>query len=191
MTRKRVLVAILIGMLLIAGAFGYSCAIQGKATVSSLWIDGYGQVINSEGEWVGEPPEGLQGEQGPQGPEGPQGPQGEQGPQGPEGPQGPQGEQGLPGPNMIVAMGMISATGTLMQDYNVGTVTWNDGLKRWEVELTGINYNFTDYVTVVTAHYTSGTCTSGAISGLLTIYPQDSSGAGVKIAVSFVVLQVP
>ncbi len=82
---------------------------------NSISIDEYGEVITSEGVWVGEPsgligPTGPQGEQGLQGPEGPMGlqgptgPQGEQGLQGPEGPMGqqgptgPQGEQGLQGP---------------------------------------------------------------------------------------------
>jgi hypothetical protein len=90
-------------------------------TPKSVAINGVGPVINSSGQWVGDPT-GLQGPQGPQGLQGPiglTGPQGEQGiqgpigltgptgadgaigpagPQGSAGPQGPQGEQGLQGP---------------------------------------------------------------------------------------------
>ena len=80
-------------------------------TPSSITIDGVGQVIDSTGQWVGDPtglqgpqgdtgpqgPQGLQGETGPQGPQGPQGLQGDTGPQGPQGEQGEQGPQGEPG----------------------------------------------------------------------------------------------
>ncbi len=75
----------------------------------SISIDGYGLVINSAGEWLGEPtgligpmgPTGLQGEPGIQGLTGPTGLQGipgEPGPMGPTGPQGEPGIQGLTGP---------------------------------------------------------------------------------------------
>jgi hypothetical protein len=178
MTQSRVLVAILVGVLLIAGAFGYSCAIQGKATVSSLWVDGYGQVINSEGEWLGEPPEGL---------EGPAGAQGEQGPQ------GPQGEQGLPGPNMIVAMGTVGHDGTIYQDYNIESVLWNDTIQRYEITLT-FAYDNTEYVTVVTPQvFLNATgCASGSTPGdKLGVYIYNSAGTKIQTPFSFVVLQVP
>lgn len=58
---------------------------------STLSIDGK-QVINENGEWVGEGI--LEGPQGPQGETGPQGPQGETGPQGPQGAQGNTGATG-------------------------------------------------------------------------------------------------
>ena len=84
---------------------------------TSFTVDGYGPVIDANGNWVGEAT-GMQGPTGPPGPTGSQGPQGEPGPQGdqglpglegppgadgppgPTGPQGepgPQGDQGLPG----------------------------------------------------------------------------------------------
>ena len=70
------------------------------------------EVINSAGQWVGDPtglvgpqgPQGDPGSQGPQGSIGPIGPQGLQGetgaigPQGPIGPVGSQGETGAQGP---------------------------------------------------------------------------------------------
>ncbi len=74
-----------------------------EITPSSITIDGVGQVIDSAGQWVGNPT-GLQGPQGDVGPQGPQGLQGDTGPQGPQGlqgetgPQGPQGLQGDTGP---------------------------------------------------------------------------------------------
>ncbi len=73
---------------------------------ASIHITGYGQVINSSGEWVG-PASGLQGPSGPSGPQGaagatgatgPQGPTGSRGPSGPSGPQGAAGATGATGP---------------------------------------------------------------------------------------------
>ncbi len=65
----------------------------------SVTILGVGEVINSAGQWVGDPT-GLTGPTGPQGVQGPAGEQGIQGPIGPTGPQGvqgPAGEQGIQG----------------------------------------------------------------------------------------------
>ncbi len=66
-------------------------------TPSSVTINGVGQVIDSTGNWVGNPA-GLQGPQGEAGPQGATGPQGEVGPQGPQGETGAQGPQGEAGP---------------------------------------------------------------------------------------------
>ncbi len=63
---------------------------------SSISISGYGVIVDSSGQWVGDPT-GLTGPIGPQGPTGPQGLQGIQGPAGPQGERGPTGDQGLPG----------------------------------------------------------------------------------------------
>lgn len=64
------------------------------------------QVIDSAGNWVGNPtgligprgPQGLQGPQGDRGPAGSSGSTGSSGPQGPAGPTGSQGSQGPQGP---------------------------------------------------------------------------------------------
>ena len=108
-------------------------------------------------------PQGLQGPEGPQGSEGPPGPEGPQGPQGPPGPQGPQGEQGLPSETVeaatpeIVAMGTIKTTTTktrgseaiVLQGYNVAEATCG-GARGCSITLTGIDYDSSKYVTVVT-----------------------------------------
>lgn len=62
---------------------------------STVSIDGK-QVINENGEWVGEG--SIEGPQGPKGETGPQGPQGESGPQGPQGLKGDTGPRGATGP---------------------------------------------------------------------------------------------
>ncbi len=73
----------------------------------SVSITGYkGEVINPQGQWVGDPtgltgPQGDTGMMGPQGNTGPMGPQGDtgmSGPQGDTGVTGPQGNTGVTGP---------------------------------------------------------------------------------------------
>ncbi len=69
----------------------------------SVYIEGYGMVINDSGEWTGDPsdlsgPRGDTGPTGPQGDTGPMGPQGDTGPAGPQGDTGPIGPQGDTGP---------------------------------------------------------------------------------------------
>jgi len=108
---------------------------------------------------------GLEGLEGPQGSEGPPGPEGPQGSQGPPGPQGPQGEQGLPSETVeaatpeIVAMGTIKTTVTktggseviVLQGYNVAEATAGGaGGRGCRITLTGIDYDSSKYVTVVT-----------------------------------------
>lgn len=61
-----------------------------------VMIAGFGEIIDAQGHWVGDPsgllgPSGPQGDQGIPGPSGPEGPAGIEGPQGPSGPSGPSG----------------------------------------------------------------------------------------------------
>jgi hypothetical protein len=111
------------------------------------------------------------------------------GPQGPQGPQGAQGVQGLPGPNMIVAMGMVNADGSLGQDYNVDTVTWDSANSRYVIKITGITYTHTGYVTMVTAVDSAYTATYGADSGNLLVYLRNPAGVKQKYHFSFMVLK--
>jgi len=113
------------------------------------------------------------------------------GQQGPQGPQGEQGEQGLPGPNMIVAMGMVNADGSLGQDYNVDSVTWDSANSRYVIKLTGITYTYTGYVTVVTSVDSAYTATYGADSGNLLVYLRNTAQVKQKYHFSFVVLKAP
>ena len=78
--------------------------VRGEQIHPSTVSIGDQEVINAQGEWVGEPIpnmgesiQGPQGEQGPIGPQGPQGAIGQQGPQGAIGQPGPQGEIGQQG----------------------------------------------------------------------------------------------
>ena len=82
----------------------------GNTVQQNVNIDGYGEVVNQDGEWVGEGGIGTQGPQGPIGPQGNIGSQGFQGIQGPIGTQGFQGAQGING--VDGAQGFQGAQGT-------------------------------------------------------------------------------
>jgi hypothetical protein len=89
---------------------------------------------------------------------------------------------------MIVAMGRVSSTGSVGEALNVASVTWNSGLQRWEITLTGINYYYLDYVTVVSSY--SGYAATGSVSGKLLAEIFDADGAPIKEGFSFVVFDV-
>ena len=105
---------------------------------------------------------------------------------------GADGQDGAPGPNMIVAMGMVYDSGTgpsVVQDYNVGTCIYDSSNSRYDITLTGITYVQNNYVTLVTAtgNYHAGYAES---AGHLTVYVANYLGADVHGSFSFMVLQV-
>jgi hypothetical protein len=142
---------------------------------------------------------GDKGDTGDTGLQGIQGPQGLQGEQGPVGPQGEQGPQGLPGPSMIVAMGTIDKDGTVVQGYNVAGVTLYIPFQYgYEVTLTGITYEPSNYVTLVTpgpAAYPGTSNVTGcrffSSNGKLRVSLLDENGDNVWGLFSFVILAVP
>jgi hypothetical protein len=109
----------------------------------SIYIAGYGQVIDASGQWVGDPtglvgPTGPAGATGPQGPvgatgsTGPQGPVGSTGPTGPTGVTGPQGLRGPTGPTGATGpQGIMGSTGSTGPQGPVGAtgVTGPQGLR--------------------------------------------------------------
>jgi len=96
------------------------------------------------------------GPQGEKGDKGDTGAQGVQGTQGVQGIQGTQGIQGEPGPNMIVAMGLIDNDGTVIQGYNITSCEWDAPGQHYHIALTGITYHWDYYVTMVTAISSTG-----------------------------------
>ena len=148
----------ILGVLLAASVLSISWATVRLARVliiSSISVDGYGLVIDSDGNWVGKPT-GLQGPAGPQGPIGPPGKQGSSGPQGLQGERGPQGIEGIAATpndqrtNMIIAMGFITKEVKVSHGYNINEVIWDSGYERYVITLTDIDYEASRYVTVVT-----------------------------------------
>lgn len=69
-------------------------ALEADAKIKNLIVEGIGEVIDSQGRWVGPSGPGGSGGNGEQGPPGPKGDPGEQGPQGLPGPAGPEGSPG-------------------------------------------------------------------------------------------------
>jgi len=99
--RMKVLATIILSVVIAVGAVWGLVSYSGIMGLSgnSLSIGDYGEVIDSQGEWTGDPT-GLQGPQGQRGLKGEQGPQGQRGLKGEQGPQGQRGlkgEQGIQG----------------------------------------------------------------------------------------------
>ena len=133
---------------------------------------------------------GAQGPAGPEGPPGPAGPAGATGPTGPAGATGPTGPVGPAGPNMVVAMGVVTNTGGVQEALNVDSVTWNSAQAWWEITLDGIDYDYREYVTVVSGVFRSGVSgytNHGSVSGKLLVKMFASNTTPIKEGFSFVV----
>jgi hypothetical protein len=89
---------------------------------------------------------------------------------------------------MIVAMGTVSNTGSIGEEFNVTSVTWNSGLQRWEITLDDIDYHYLDYVTVVSG--VNGYATQSSVSDKLLVKVFASNGTAIKDGFSFVVFDV-
>ena len=136
---------------------------------------------------------GTAGSQGPTGPQGPAGPQGPTGSEGPAGPQGPTGPEGPAGPSMIVAMGTVDLLGNIREALNITSVTWNSQRNWWEITLTGIDYVWWEYITIVTPEImaVNGYAVCNSDQGKLVIQIYDFNGALIQGgAFSFVVFEV-
>ena len=91
-------------------------------------------------------------------------------------------------PLIIVAAGDIATDGTIYRSYNVDNVTW--GFTRYEIEITGINYHYQQYVTLVTP--TIGTTATASSSlGELNIYILDDAGNYMQGSFQFVTYRIP
>jgi hypothetical protein len=94
---------------------------------------------------------------------------------------------------MVVAMGVVSSTGSIGEELNVDSVTWNSGQEWWEITLDGINYVYSNYVTVVSGLFrtgVSGYADTGSVSGKLLVEIFDADGTPIKEGFSFVVFDV-
>jgi hypothetical protein len=89
---------------------------------------------------------------------------------------------------MVVAMGRVSSAGSLGEELNVDSVTWDSGLQRWEITLDDIEYYYLDYVTVVSSY--SGYAATGSVSDNLLVKIFDADGTPIKEGFSFVVFDV-
>jgi len=136
---------------------------------------------------------GVQGPVGPEGPQGPAGLAGATGPTGPAGATGPAGPAGPAGPSMVVAMGVVTNTGSVQEALNVDSVTWNSAQAWWEITLDGIDYDYREYVTVVSGVFRSGVsgyANHGSVDDRLLVKMFASNGTAIKEGFSFVVFDV-
>ena len=137
-------------------------------------------LVSSVAGCTGE--QGASGPAGIQGPAGPTGPEGSVGSQGLQGEQGEQGLQGPAGPDMIVAMGSVSMSGSIAQAYNVSSAEWTSNIY-CRIKLTGIDYSPMEYVAIISG-LPNGTFFAAVNGDLVVTTPN-------KGAFSFVVLALP
>ena len=92
---------------------------------------------------------------------------------------------------MIVAMGVIKADGQVIQGYNISSAAWSSGYQRYHIELTGIDFDYADYVTVVTGVGGDPVySTASSMGGSLVVYLFNSEGDLTTDQFSFIVLEV-
>jgi len=70
---------------------------------------------------------------------------------------------------------------------NVASATYDAGLNRFEIDLTGINFDSREYVTVATVQGSAASARVGSVSGDLLVYTFDVSGAPTTSDFAFVI----
>ena len=120
---------------------------------------------------------------------------GDTGSTGAAGADGIDGQDGAPGPNMIVAMGVVDQDGTLLEGYNVTSSTWDSSGGRYLVQLTGITFDYSasrHYVVQITpwAVHLPPTYFHGSGSLEVSFYNTDTH-QNTSAAFSFMVLECP
>ncbi len=131
-------------------------------------------------------PQGDTGATGAAGPEGPQGPQGDTGATGAAGPEGPAGPAGPPGSfskmqgyfqfatykaGVLVAAGFVWKNGTVKTGFNIQSCSWDAEYSRYAITITGEDYFWYEYVTVVTVAAGEGLfATTSSVSGDLLVF---------------------
>jgi hypothetical protein len=88
--------------------------------------------------------------------------------------------------NGAIAYGFINDDGTISKAKGVESVTWNNALERYEIELTDINYYYSDYVAIVTPTGTSFASVTSS-GGKLIVKSYDVSGNEIQANFQFVV----
>ena len=86
---------------------------------------------------------------------------------------------GTGGANLPIAYGYCHSNGTTHGGTSNVSCSWNAGLGRYEITISGENYFYTDYVTTVTP-ISSYIPSVGSISGMITIDFIDDDGATGK-----------
>jgi hypothetical protein len=128
---------------------------------------------------------------GTPGPQGATGPQGPQGATGATGATGPQGEPGPPGNGSgAIAYGVIGSTATIVNGSQNFTVTWNATQNWYEIDISGENYYFGNYVTSVSAIGYPAMTGISSVGGKLLVMIYDLDGNQVQGLFSFQTLKI-
>ncbi|MGA8151014.1 MAG: hypothetical protein WB952_08700 [Terriglobales bacterium] len=100
------------------------------------------------------------------------------------------------GPNGVslpIAYGMINANGTVSKATSNVSVSWDATNKWYAITIAGINYNFVNFVTQVTATFSNAvpqvTANVGSVSGNLLVQLHDSAGNAIQNPFQFVTFQ--
>jgi hypothetical protein len=96
-------------------------------------------------------------------------------------------------PIEVAAAGYIYAGGTIGQNFNVSSVTWNLVYHAYEISLAGISYSAISYITVATAYsgiYPRIVTTGDIGNGNLFIFVQDNAWNRIQSDFHFVVYKI-
>lgn len=94
-------------------------------------------------------------------------------------------------PLEVVAAGFITSGATVTTGYNIQSVTWDAGYSRYTIVITGVNYFYSDYITIVTC--AAGECrtaVTNSLSGQLIVSIFDSTGSKVQENFQFVTYRI-
>jgi len=94
-------------------------------------------------------------------------------------------------PADAVAWGYITHDGTVSRGSPGLMASWNVDLDRYEITIPGVNYHFSQYLTLMTAIGSGRAAASVAAGGDLTAYITDSVGQAIQSRFHFVVYDVP
>jgi hypothetical protein len=88
-----------------------------------------------------------------------------------------------------IAYGIITADGVIQSSSsNVSSCVWNSSLKRYEIKITGENYYYLDYITLVTP-FKLVIVRSGSVGGMLLVDMTDINGNPVQSAFQFMTFE--
>jgi hypothetical protein len=87
-----------------------------------------------------------------------------------------------------VAWGFVNAAGGITAaSANVTSATWTG--TNWQVDLAGINYFWTSFVTLVTTSSAGTSASTSSVSGDLLVVTRNTANAPVQVAFQFVIYQ--
>jgi len=90
---------------------------------------------------------------------------------------------------VVVAAGEITWNGLTSTGYNVASVNWDAINKNYQISFSGIDYDFQNYITVVTANGAACIAWTDSAGGML-IVGLEQNGVPVQGTFSFVTYQV-